>query len=418
MFKLNVLSVVIATLALSACGSSSSDEKVTIPTPVPEKNYPITYAFKSTGEGEPEYIVSQNELLTAELNADNRGIEQQGWNFFYQVNNTLFLTGYQNKETISYTMQNDEVKELARFTFNNTLEMFGTVNNDTLIATDNSRTGGHSKHTMYVVSSESGHIVQQLKYSIFNNDTGTPGEGSVAWATALIERNGELFVPFQKMDDGGNWSTPDPDTAYVAVFDYPLTDGATPKKIIEDERTSNIGVNGFVTSMIKTEAGDLYTMSNGSAAAGFSPASTKPSGILKINADENTFDANYFFNIETATNGGKLFWFDYIGDNKALARIHVDQEGTSLWSAYSKDLHKEKLYIIDLVSEVVTEVVGVPLHQKRYTTPLEIIEGKVYLSIEEKDDANVYEIDVASGTAIKGASIKGKTVKGFFDLTR
>lgn len=418
MFKLKTLTVVIATLTLSACGGSSSDKTAPTPAPEPTENYPITYAFKSTGEGEPEYIVSQTELLTEELNADNRGIEQQGWNFFYQVNNTLFLTGYENKETVSYSMQNDEVKELGRFTFNNTLEMFGTVNGDTLIATDNSRTGGHSKHTMYVVSSESGHIIQQSQYSIFNHDTGTPGEGSVAWATALIERNGELFVPFQKMDDGGNWTTPDPDRAYVAVFDYPLTDGATPKKIIADDRTSNIGVNGFVTSMIKTETSDLYTMSNGSAAAGFTPASTKPSGILKINANENDFDANYFFNIETATNGGKIFWFDYIGDNKALARIHVDQEGTSLWSAYSKELMKEKLYLIDLVSEVATEVVGVPLHQKRYTTPLEIIEGKVYLSIETKDDAHVYEIDVASGTATKGAPIKGKTIKGFFDLKR
>jgi len=430
MFKLKHLSILIAAMALTAC--NSSDDKVEEPENVkveePQTNEPeatepsvgpITYAFKAigTGDSEPEYLVTQESVVNESLNAEGKGIEQQGWNFFYPVANTLFVTGYTNKETTSYTVQDGEVKELARFTFNNTLEMFGHVNNETLLATDNSRSGGHSKHTLYVVSSDSGHITQQVSYSIFNQDTGNPGEGQVAWATALVERDGQLFVPFHKMDDGGNFSTPDPDKAYVAIFDYPLTEGATPKSIIEDERTSNIGVNGATTSMIKTDAGDLYTMSNGTMAGGFYPASSKPSGILKIAKDSSEFDENYFFNVEDAANGGKLIWFDYIGGDKAIARVIVGEVGLNEpWSAFGKKYFNQKLVIIDLVAQTITDVVGVPLHQKRYTSPVEIMDGKVYVSIETAEDAFVYEVDVESNSAVKAGEVVGKTIKGFYDL--
>ena len=436
MFKLRTLSVAIAALVLTACGSSD-DDKVTVVEPevttpdvtTPEEPAvgPITYGFKSTGEGEPEYLVTQEAVVAESLSAEGNGIEQQGWNFFYPVGNTLFVTGYENKETTSYSVQDGEVKELARFTFNNTLEMFGQIDGKTLLATDNNRSGGHSKHTMYVVSAESGHITQQVNYSIFNLDTGTPGEGLVAWATALVVRDGELFVPFHKMDDGGNFMTPDADKAYVAIFDYPLTDGATPKAIIEDERTSNIGVNGSTTSMIKTQTGDLYTMSNGTMAGGFYPASTKPSGILKIESGASEFDPNYFFNVETTANGGKLIWFDYIGDNKAIARVIVGEDGLNEpWSAFGVKYANQKLVIIDLEAQTITDIVGVPLHRKRYSSPVEIMDGKVYVSIETStvaDDvvdvnegAYVYEIDIASASAVKGGEIKGKTIKGFYDL--
>ena len=420
MQKLRYLSVLIAAIALTACSSDDDKTEEQIqPDPQPEAPAvgPFTYAYKATGGEEPEYLVTQDSIINDELNATDRGIEQQGWNFFYPVGNTLFVTGYENKQTTSYTVQDGEVKELAKFNFNNTLEMFGNIDDKTLLATSNSRSGGHSSHTMYVVSAESGHITQQVSYSIFSLDTGTPGEGQVAWATALVQRDDELFIPFHKMDDAGNFSTPDPDKAYVAIFDYPLTDGATPKVIIEDERTSNIGVNGSTTGMIQTDSGDLYTYSNGTMAGGFYPASTKPSGILKIAAGESEFDANYFFNVEDAANGGKLFWFDYIGGNKAIARVIVGEEGMNeSWSAFGKAYQNHKLVIIDLESQTITDVEGVPLHQKRYTSPVEVMDGKVYVSIETADGSSVYEIDVASGAAVKGANIAGKTIKGFYDL--
>ena len=75
-----------------------------------------------------------------------------------------------------------------------------------------------------------------------------------------------------------------------------------------------------------------------------------------------------------------------------------------------------KTQILDLEAKTVTDVSGVPLHQKRYSSPVEVIDGKVYLSIETADEANIYEYDVSTNTATKGAVLSGKTIKGFYDL--
>ena len=173
--------------------------------------------------------------------------------------------------------------------------------------------------------------------------------------------------------------------------------------------------------MMRLDNGDIYTMSHGGVgaiAAGFSTNTETPSGILRINSGETEFDADYFLNISKKTEGGRIFWFSDIGNNKVLARILMANEAAdqASWSAFSKDFHTMKLVLIDLKQQTVTDVAGVPTHQKRWTSPLEVIDGKVYLSIETPDGAHVYEYDVATNVATKGAEIVGKTIKGFYDL--
>jgi len=418
MFKLKTVGLLMATLTLTACGSSDSNEKEkeVIAPPVAVEPGPFTFAFKTTGDKEPEYLVTQDSITTKALTADDKGIEQQGWNYFFPVGNTLFTVGYQNNEATSYKVDaNNEVAKLSSFEFTNTLEMFGSVDDKVLLATDAPRDGNHTKRTLYSVDAETGLVTSKTSYSIHDVDTGTKGEGTVGYPTALIQRGDLLFISFHKMDDAGSWGTPEADNAFVAIYDYPLTEDATPKAIIADDRTSNIGVNGNI-GLIKTANGDVYSMSNGSAAVGFSPASTKPSAILRINNNEEIFDANYFFDIEAATDGGKIFWFDYVGDNKAIARIITDDTESAVWGAYTKNEINHKLVIIDLVAQTITDIEGVPLHHKRWTSPVEIMDGKVYVSVETNDDAFVYEVDINSATATKGVEIKGKTIKGFYDL--
>jgi len=418
MFKLKTVGLLMATLTLTACGSSDSNEKEkeVIAPPVAVEPGPFTFAFKTTGDKEPEYLVTQDSITTKALTADDKGIEQQGWNYFFPVGNTLFTVGYQNNEATSYKVDaNNEVAKLSSFEFTNTLEMFGSVDDKVLLATDAPRDGNHTKRTLYSVDAETGLVTSKTSYNIHDVDTGTKGEGTVGYPTALIQRGDLLFISFHKMDDAGSWGTPEADNAFVAIYDYPLTEDATPKAIIADDRTSNIGVNGNI-GLIKTANGDVYSMSNGSAAVGFSPASTKPSAILRINNNEEIFDANYFFDIEAATDGGKIFWFDYVGDNKAIARIITDDTESAVWGAYTKNEINHKLVIIDLVAQTITDIEGVPLHHKRWTSPVEIMDGKVYVSVETNDDAFVYEVDINSATATKGVEIKGKTIKGFYDL--
>ena len=149
--------------------------------------------------------------------------------------------------------------------------------------------------------------------------------------------------------------------------------------------------------------------------AGFAPASTKPSGILRIRSGSTDFDPGYFFDVEAATGGGKLFWFDYIGGERAIARI-ITQDDGGLWAAFGRDVFNQQLAILDLANQTVTEVSNVPLHAKRYSSPVTVKEGKVYVSIETASEAHVYQVDIATATATKGARINGKTIKGFYRL--
>lgn len=416
-------SILLAT-ALTACGGESSSNNVTEPDPAPVEPTPgeptkITLSFINNGDPSTEYVLNEINLMEGTISAQGAGYEQAGWNFYYPVGNTLFVSGYSEFSTISYTMNSaGNFTKLNTFLFDSSFDTFGNVADTTLLAT-NASWSQHDDLVMYSADAATGRATSKINYIIDYDTTGTPGEGTVPWPTSLTERDGQLYISYLKFDDAGKASTPDNNTAYVAIFDYPLvvkeeTGRAEPSKIITDDRTSNIGTHGSTTGLITTDNGDIYGYSAGSVASGHYPASTKPSGILRIAKGETEFDANYFFNIEEATNGQEIFWFDSIGGNKALARLFTPNDTQAPWAAYSTPVLK--LVIIDLVEKTITDIDGIPLHTKQVTSSIEVMNGKVYVSATTAEDSYIYQIDVATATAVKGAKIEGKAIKGFHDL--
>jgi len=371
----------------------------------------ITIALKTTGADETEFILNKENVLAGEISAVGTGIEQTGWRFYYQVGKTLFATGYSvDNQCAGYVsdLQGKIVKK-GEFIFENALVMFGaSEDNETFLAMEVA-SSGFANRRLHFINVNNVNVSKIVGTRIFESTT----DSLVAWPTALRVRGDKLFVPFHKLHVNGSFTTPNADTAFVAVYSYPNV-GTEPEKIIYDTRTSHIGTNGMTSSMILADNGDIYSYSCGAEMAGFSPASTKPSGILKIADGTTDFDQNYFFDIETAT-GGKIFWMDYIGNNKAIGRILTDDNGGP-WAAYGRDVFNQKLVTIDLVSQTVTDIAGVPAHANRYTSPVFIENGYAYVSVETATDAYVYQIDVNSGAAVQGAKIEGKTVKGFFRL--
>ncbi len=383
----------------------------------------ITMTLKTTGDQEPEYVVTKENLMEGTISAEGSGFESFDWNFSYVVGKTLFVLGYTNFEAQAYQVNDEgEVAEVASFILETPLEVFGNVDDETMLAMDAPRDGSHTARKLYSIDGATGFITGIKDVKIYDIDTGTPGEGVTAWPTALQVSGDHLFIPFYPVDDQGFYTTPDPDKAYVAVYSYPDVE-SEPIKVIEDDRTSNIGVNGSTTGLIATDEGDIYSFSSGAYLAGFLPVTTRPSGILKIPSGSTEFDQSYFFNVEEAENGGILFWMDYVGGNKAIARILTedvdpqdDPNYEKYWGAFGRSVFNQKLVILDLENQTVTPVENVPLHAKRYSTPVLVEEGKVYESIETASEAFVYQVDIESATAVKGAKIEGKTIKGFSDL--
>lgn len=389
-----------------------SDDKVTDPDDNNNSNSGITMSFVSTGGEETEYLITKENIMEGEISAEGTGIEQTGWRFYYPVGKTLFASGYSDDNQCAAYVNNGNgsLQKKGGFIFENSLEMFGhSDDGSTLLGMEIPR-AGFSNRRLHFVDVNSALVSKIVGTKIFESQS----DSVVAWPTALQVRGNKLFVPFHKLDALGYFLTKSPDSAFIAVYSYPDV-GTAPEKIISDARTSNIGVNGSTTGLIETESGDLYSYSCGAVMAGFSPASTKPSGILKIPAGSTDFDPTYFFNVETAANGGKIFWFDYIGGGKAIARILTHDNG-AVWEAFGRTVFNQKLVILDLVNQTITDVANVPLHAKRYSSPVMVDNGKIYESIETETEAYVYQIDIASASGTKGAKIKGKTIKGFYKL--
>ncbi len=403
-----LLAVATSCLALWACGS---DDAPTGPNTT-QTDSGISMSLKTTSGDETEFIITKADIMSGEISAVGTGIEQTGWRFYYPVGKTLFSSGFSvDNQMAGYARNADGgIVKIGEFIFENALEMFGESDDDqTLLAMEIPR-AGFANRRLHFVDVNTVFVKKIVGTRIFESTT----DSLVAWPTALQVRGDKLFIPFHILDAKGFFTTPRADTAYVAVYAYPEV-GTEPEKIIKDPRTSNIGVNGATTGLIEAENGDVYSFSCGAEMAGFGPASTKPSAILRIRSGETEFDQSYFFDIEAATGGGKIFWFDYVGDNKAIARILTHDNG-GIWTAFGRDVFNQELVIIDLVNQTVTDVANVPLHAKRYSSPVLAEDGKVFVSIETATEAHVYEVDIASATATKGAKINGKTIKGFYRL--
>ncbi len=375
------------------------------------KSSGITIALKTTGVDETEFILNKEDVLSGGISAVGNGIEQTGWRFYYQVGKTLFATGYSTDNQCAGYVSNDQGKIVKKgeFIFENALVMFGASEEEDRFLGMEVPTTGFANRRLHFINVDNVNVSKIVGTRIFESTT----DSLVAWPTALRVRGDKLFIPFHKLHARGDFSTPNADTAFVAVYSYPNV-GTVPEKIIYDTRTSHIGTNGMTSSMILDDNGDIYSYSCGAEMAGFSPAATKPSGILKITDGSTEFDQNYFFDIEAAT-GGKLFWMDYVGGGKAIGRILTGDIGGA-WAAYGRDVFNQKLVMIDLINETVTDIAGVPEHASRYSSPIFIENGYAYLSIETATDAYVYQVDVNTDVAVKGAKIEGKTIKGFYRL--
>lgn len=373
-----------------------------------EKFRHFTVAFTAQGsENEStDYLFNVESLMDEAISAEGIGIEQTGWRYMAGHHKTMFSIGYfDDNNAIAYELDEEgNLKEKGRFVFENTLDLVGSADNETMLALEVPRVD-FADRVLHKVDVNSVSIQEKVNMNIWENRE----DSLVAWPTALNVRDDKLYIPFYKIHARGDFSTPQTDSAYVAVYSWPDIEF---EKYITDDRMGPIGIYGSFNGMISDENENLYGYSSASYASGFTTQS-KSSGILRINNGETEFDDDYFFDIEQAT-GGKINFFEYVGEGKAVANIVMDD--SALWGAFVSDSEIHKLVILDLENQTSTDVSGVPLHGGFYGSPWLVEDGKVYMSITTTSDAHVYEIDVVTATGNQGAEIQGKELKGIYNL--
>ncbi|WP_108809109.1 DUF4374 domain-containing protein [Aquimarina spinulae] len=417
----------VVSILTTSCSSDDDRGAIVDSSQTSTSKYVVGFeAFPVGDASSVDYILelpSLESLTTGEISVEGQGIPQKGWRFFHGVENTVFTVGYgDDDKCIAYGLDTEsKLVEKGNFTFESTLNNYAAIDDNTLLAVELTFGGTSQEGSIQALSDKRFHIIDaetgklqkivEHPIDITVGDGTAANPGTIPWVTGMVLQGDKLFVSYQKLLADGSTVTVDVGRAYVAVFKYPEFEL---EKIIYDDRTSPIGINGHSTGIEKTENGDIYSNSSSALSAGFTSV-TKPSGILRIKNGTTEFDKDYFFDVENAPNGGKIFWMDYVGNGKAIARIIID-DTIGPWKAFlEKDVLK--MVVIDLVNKTVTDVQGVPIHGQRYTSPMFVEDGKAYISASTATETHVYIVDPKTATATKGAKVQGVSLKGIFKVT-
>lgn len=368
-------------------------------------------------DGDADYILSTNDLMSGTISAKGNGKEQAGWCYYAKAgdtataNQTFFSFGYDLSKCIGYHVISNRLSEKGKFTFKR-MDCVGKGGDDnTLVAVGAPWGGGSFDCQIQLLDANTVTIKKTVTHPIYSSIDTKKDTLLNSWPSGIFVDGNKLYVAFYPLN-GTTWETPNTDTAYVSIYSYPEL---AYQKTIKDTRTGPIGYYGDQTAVLEDEKGDHYLISSTSLNAGFTQT-TKPSGILRIKAGEDSFDAGYFFDVEGAT-GHELLAATYVGNGIAVGRVAVDEiaDPKYLWGTFSySGIQPCKLVVLDLINKTVREVAGVPKHGGQYQTPWLVENGKVYASINTGAEVYVYQVDPVTATGKRGAKIEGREIQAFW----
>lgn len=374
-------------------------------TEVPGEPYVLSLGITSSGVTTYYVVTAQDLMSDTPINAYGRGIEQNGYRDYQQAEQTVFSIGGLGV-TSATGIQRDAagyLQEVGDFVFNNTPIGFCQVDDHTMAAMELPTSPGSGQNlTFYSVD------IQTLELKSRVTTTPVAPMDDIEWpsVTGMAYAGGNLYVSYVPMNSN-TYATPAVDTAFVAVYGYP---DFKFKTLIKDTRLGNIGSWNAFNGFQLDENGDIIAMSNTSLTNGFSQTNGK-SGFLKIRAGETHFDEDYFFDYEALT-GYKVAHWLYLGNGKVYAEVSTNQSAGA-WSD-AEDLS----VIIDLNEQSHTVIQEIPLHSgqggRRFVAYAE--NGYVYAPITTSEGVYIYRVDIASGTAVRGARISATFVGGLFRL--
>jgi hypothetical protein len=407
LFK-TTLFAALAIVAVSCSKSNVSDISPVLPEG--SKVYALGVGV-TTATATTNYVVQTSDLMNGKISLTGNGILQDGYRDYAFGGSTFYSIGGLGVTDVN-AIALDATGKLAT----KKGLTFELANNDFI---DVDGTGKTMLGISIPVSPAEGLNAKFYTVDIAGNTITNKGEvpmndiypSSQDWIfhSGLQVRGSQIFHTFYPANYT-TYETKNTDAAYVAIYSYP---GFKLEKVITDTRTGPAGAFNTRSGLFKTETGDLYTVSTTSFANGYSQ-STKPAAILKIKAGTTEFDQDYFFNTDAATNGGKIAHAIYIGNGKLFAAVTtVAPTLADRWAD-----NNLRYAIVDLNAKTITPVTNAPVYKgdggRSFAALLD--EGKVYSAITINGVTNIYQTDIATATATKGAEIEGSFVGGIARL--
>ena len=392
------------------------------------------------------YLISAESLEEGAVTPAGNGWEtQSASNWIYYGEHYLFGFQYNdgNQGTgFSFKLGNDgRVIEDRQYTFNRTTT-YGTWGDNVITASTNAGNNEQDAEGNYA-------YYLQFNYLSVTDGTSTTGShiaenflgnGERVSFAGFVEANGKLYtsvVPMGMSHYGVNtypWAIVDPgyvangsggsgsgqytagmipttqypDSAFVAIYSG---DNFNETPVIA--RTGKIGFasgrmrSQYYQTIWAADNGDLYVFSPGYGRTTTTPVTNNdgtqfdrvqgklPSGVVRINAGESTFDPNYYVNLEELGNNNPMFRCWHISGDYFLLQMY--SEGAENMSGTSAGEEGTLTVVTGLPDAGILSSIGTPYSDN----------GLAYIPITTTDGADpaIYCIDPATGEAKAGLKV-------------
>lgn len=394
--KLALLSAVLAFTAFSCSSDSDKPEDTTGGgTDTGKAKYIITATTGAAGIA--DYLLTTDDVTTGTITTTGNGLEQDGtYRYYITAQNNFFslLYGQGNPGAVTTYNLNAEGKLVKKSDFQaETVHVFAAVNKD--ILTIKVPRSGASIASMYKIDAEksliTGEAQQDTKVLAKNGE-----RAFFTWATQVGDK---VYMPYMSIKGDGvdNFGTVNPDSTWVAVYNYPEL---KLEKVIKDNRTSYLGAY-FTNGLFQDENGDAYGFSGAIATSNAVLTSTKPSAVVKIKKGTTEFDQSYFFNVQEKSGGYKISSTSYISKGKFLLLMYGN---------VGKNNGAVKMAIADVYNQTFTWVTNAPATLTSVTSRYNITSedgNSAIVGINTPDGNWIYSINGSTGAATRGMKVEG-----------
>jgi len=246
------------------------------------------------------------------------------------------------------------------------------------------------------------------EYKLVTNDLLEDGE--IAYFTDLASYQGKIIAGARSVS-ATSFASDYYNNTYVVV----LNDDFTVDQVIKDS-----GRTGFVagqklsqgdTGLEVVDNGDLYVFSSAQTNYADADSQNIPSGVLKINKGDFSFDQEYFFNITEASGGFNLFRAYYMGGTTFILSMYP---GTNSEATFGIDA--DRFAVVDVATKDFKWVSDFPenaLQGWEFRTPYVDQENQrlIVTASPAENEHYLYEIDPATASATQLSEVIGESVK-------
>ena len=407
MKKFSTLALFSALIAFTSF-SCSSDDKSGNDTgggsDTGKTKYIITATTGATGVA--DYLLTADDVSTGSITTIGNGVEQDGtYRYYITAQNNFFslLYGQGNPGAVTTYNLNTEGKLVKKSDFQaETVHVFAAVNKD--ILTIKVPRSGASIASMYKIDAVNSLITGEAQ-----QDTKVlAGNGERAFFTWATQVGEKVYMPYMSIKGDGvdNFGTVNPDSTWVAVYNYPEL---KLEKVIKDNRTSYLGAY-FTNGLFQDENGDAYGFSGAIATSNAVLTSTKPSAIVKIKKGTTEFDQSYFFNVEEKSGGYKISSTSYISKGKFLLLMYGNA---------GKNNGAVKLAVADVYNQTFTWVTNAPATLTSATSRYNITTedgNSAIIGINTPEGNWIYTINGTTAVATRGMKVEGGQITAIAKL--